>query len=49
MTEARLERRHPTVVTHHAASVVDAVEGAAHKLERSVASTLDRQHDLRRT
>ncbi len=49
MIEARLERRQPTAVTHQAASVDDAVEGAADKLKRSLESTLGRLNDSRRT
>jgi ribosome-associated translation inhibitor RaiA len=40
--EARLEGRGPTAVTHQAATVGQAVAGAAHKLERSLDSTLER-------
>jgi ribosome-associated translation inhibitor RaiA len=47
MMEARLEGRPPIAVTHHASSVEQAIEGAAHKLTRLVESTLDRQHDQR--
>jgi len=49
MMEARLEGRQPTAVTHQAASLSDAVDGAAHKLKRSLESTLERLKDLRRT
>lgn len=49
MLEARLEGRRPTVVTHQAASLDEAVEGAADKLKRSLESTLERLNDVRRT
>ena len=49
MLEARLEGRHATAVTHHAATVDEAIEGAAEKLKRSLESTLDRLRDVRRT
>ncbi len=48
MMEARLEGRRPTAVTHQAASVDDAVDGAADKLKRSLESTLDRLQDAQR-
>lgn len=40
--EARLEGRQPVAVTDHAATVDEAVEGAAHKLARLIESTLGR-------
>ena len=43
--EARLEGRQPVAVTHQAATVDQAVEGAAHKLARLIESTLGRLHD----
>lgn len=49
MMEARLEGRRPTAVTHQAASVGDAIDGAAEKLKRSLESTLERLKDVRRT
>ena len=49
MMEARLEGRQPTAVTHQAASLADAVDGAADKLKRSLESTLARLKDVRRT
>lgn len=49
MMEARLQGRQPTAVTHRAASVDDAVDGAANKLKRSLENTLERLNDLRRT
>jgi ribosome-associated translation inhibitor RaiA len=49
MMEARLAGRQPTAVTHHAESLVDAVVGAADKLNRSLESTLERLKDVRRT
>ena len=47
--EARLEGRPPTAVTHQAASLDDAVDGAAAKLKRSIESTLERLKDVWRT
>lgn len=49
MMEARLEGRQPTAVTHQAASLDAAVDGAADKLKRSLESTLERLKDARRT
>ncbi|MEO8261542.1 MAG: HPF/RaiA family ribosome-associated protein [Pseudolysinimonas sp.] len=49
MMEARLEGRQPTAVTHQAATLDDAVDGAADKLKRSLESTLGRLNDDRRT
>ncbi len=48
MIEARLEGRQPTAVTHDAASLDDAIGGAAEKLKRSIESTLGRIHDAAR-
>ena len=45
MMEARLAGRQPTAVTHHAATVELAVDGAAEKLKRSLESTLERLED----
>ena len=42
LIEARLEGRHPTAVHHDAATLDEAVHGAAAKMERSIASTLER-------
>jgi hypothetical protein len=42
MMEARLAGRQPTAVTHNAATVELAVDGAAERLKRAVASTLER-------
>ncbi len=47
MMEARIQGRAPTAVTHHAASMVEAIDGAADKLRRSVESTLDKADDHR--
>lgn len=44
MMEARLERFHPVAVTAYAASVHQAVDGAADKLARMIESTLGRLH-----
>lgn len=49
MLEARLEGRQPTVVTHEAASLEEAVDGAADKLKRSLESTLERLEVVRNT
>lgn len=43
--EARLEGRQPVVVKHQAATVDQAVDGAADKLTRMVDSTLGQLHD----
>lgn len=45
MIEARLEGRQPTAVTYDAATLDQAVAGAAHKLARLIESTLGRLHD----
>jgi len=45
MMEARLEGRQPEAVTHHAATLDQAINGAADKLQRSIESTLGRLHD----
>lgn len=42
MMEARLEGRRPTAVTHRAATVEQAVDGAVAKLARSLERTLAR-------
>lgn len=49
MMEARIEGRAPTAVTQHAASLSEAIDGAAEKLRRSVESTLDKADDHRAT
>ena len=49
MLEARLEGRQPTAVTHQAASLDEAVDGAAEKLKRTLETTLERLKDARRT
>ena len=46
--EARLEGRQPVAVTHHAATVDQAVDGAAGKLTRMIESTLGRLRDQKR-
>ncbi len=43
MMEARIEGRQPITVTHEAATVEDAADGAADKLARLIESTLGRQ------
>ena len=45
--EARLEGRQPIAVTHHAATVDQAVDGAADKLTKLIESTLGRLRDHR--
>ena len=45
MMEARLENRRPTAVTHRAATLDQAINGAAEKLQRSIESTLGRLRD----
>ena len=44
MMEARIEGRQPTAVTHQAANLDQAINGAADKLQRSIESTLGRLH-----
>lgn len=46
MMEARLEGRPPTAVTHQAATLDEAMEGAAAKLARTIESTLGRLRDF---
>ncbi len=46
--EARLEGRQPVAVTHHAATVNHAVDGAAGKLTRLIESTRGRLRDQKR-
>jgi len=45
MIEARLAGRQPIAVTHRAATMDQAVDGAADKLARLIGSTLGRLHD----
>lgn len=45
MMEARLEGRQPIAVTHRAATVELAMDGAADKLKHSIESTLGRLRD----
>jgi len=47
MLEARLEGRQPVAVTDQAATLVQAVDGAAHKMARLLDHTLGRLHDHR--
>lgn len=42
MMEARLEGRPPTAVTNHAPTLDLAIQGAAHKLQRVIESTIER-------
>ncbi|MBL8201748.1 MAG: HPF/RaiA family ribosome-associated protein [Chromatiales bacterium] len=46
--EARLEGRQPVAVTHQAATLEQAVNGAARKLARKVEGTLGRQRAQRK-
>lgn len=48
LLEARLSGRQPVAVSHDAASIEEAVEGAAAKLKRSLESTLGRLNDTSR-
>ena len=45
MIEARLEGQQPIAVTHHAATLDQAVDGAADKISRLIEHTLGRLHD----
>jgi ribosome-associated translation inhibitor RaiA len=45
MIEARLEGHQPLAVTHHAAALDQAVDGASDKLARLIEHTLGRLHD----
>jgi ribosome-associated translation inhibitor RaiA len=45
MLEARLEGRQPIAVTHQAATLEEAVRGAADKMTRSIESTVGRLRD----
>ena len=47
MIEARVENLQPTAVTYAAATLEQAVKGAAEKLKRSLESTLGRLRDDR--
>jgi ribosome-associated translation inhibitor RaiA len=47
MMEVRLERRPPLAVTHHAATVVQAIDGAADKMLHLLEHTLGRLHSHR--
>lgn len=49
MLEARLEGRQPVAVTDYAATLEQAVNGAAQKLARLLESTLGRLHDQHKT
>ena len=40
--EARIEGRPPAAVTHHAATVEQAILGAADKLARSIETTIEK-------
>ncbi len=48
MIEARLEGHQPLAVTHHAATLAKAVDGAADKIFRLIEHTLGRLHDENR-
>jgi hypothetical protein len=45
MMEARLQGRPPTAVTHQAATVREAIDGAAGKLARAIESAVGRLRD----
>ena len=45
MMEARLENHQPVAVTDEAATIDQAIDGAAEKLKRSLDHTLGRLHD----
>jgi hypothetical protein len=47
MIEARLEGRQPTAVTCEAATLAQAVAGAADRLKSALQSTLDQLHEHR--
>ena len=47
MMEVRIEGRDPIAVTHQAATLDEAVDGAADKLARSIDSDLGRMRDQR--
>jgi ribosome-associated translation inhibitor RaiA len=49
MMEARVEKRHPIAVTHHAATMAEAIGGAARKLKRSLKHDLERLHAERQS
>ncbi len=48
MMEARLEGRQPVAVTHQAANLLQAVEGAADKLTKMIERTIERLRDSER-
>jgi ribosome-associated translation inhibitor RaiA len=48
MMEARLEGQAPIAVTHHAATVAQAIDGAAERLVHRIEHTLGRLQDRRR-
>ena len=47
MIEARVQRRHPIAVTHHATTLDEAIDGAAGKLRRSLEHDHERLHQYR--
>ncbi len=49
MMEARLAGHQPVAVTHHAANMHQAVDGAADKLTRMIESAIGRLRDLKRS
>lgn len=49
MMEARLEGRQPLAVTHQAATLEQAIDGAATRLSKVIESTLGRTRDRRAT
>jgi hypothetical protein len=48
LIEARQEHRKPIAVSHNAATLIQAVSGAADKLARSLETDIGRLRDLRR-
>jgi hypothetical protein len=47
MIEARVEKRQPIAVTHHGATLDDAISGAAGKLRRALEHDLQKQREHR--
>ncbi|HVL55257.1 MAG TPA: HPF/RaiA family ribosome-associated protein [Burkholderiaceae bacterium] len=45
MMEARIKGLEPIAVTHHAGSLIEAIEGAADKLERAIDNRLGKLED----
>ncbi len=47
MIEARLAGRPPTVISHHAATLDQAIDGAVHRLKSTLDSSVERLQDHR--